>query len=296
MPVVLFSAPAGYGKSTLPALWAERDERPFAWVSLDPSDNDPVSFVRSVIAALDPLLHLRGARDALRTPEPPVEVDLLAALDEACVGGRRPLGDGDGRWRWIARRCRIPATGEPHRGGVTTMETTLRTGRLEAFSDGVFAIAVTLLVLEISVPADEGDDLLEAFLDQWPSYLAYLVSFATIGETWLRHTTITDYLHGVDTVFVRLNLLLLLLVSFLPFPTGLVAEHIHEEVAERTEPHSRKSGRSDADTGHQRRRRQRLALGTIAHDHDPLRPRPLSRGPSDHAAGLLTPRDAARQV
>jgi TMEM175 potassium channel family protein len=108
-----------------------------------------------------------------------------------------------------------------------------RTGRLEAFSDGVFAIAITLLVLEISVPPDAGDDLLDAFLDQWPSYLAYLVSFATIGVAWLRHTAITHHLQSVDTIFVRLNLLLLLLVSFLPFPTSLVAEHIHEDDAER---------------------------------------------------------------
>jgi uncharacterized membrane protein len=111
--------------------------------------------------------------------------------------------------------------------------TTLRSGRLEAFSDGVFAIAITLLVLEISLPPEAGDDLLDAFLDEWPSYLAYLVSFSTIGVTWVRHTAITHYLHGVDTVFVRLNLLLLLLVSFLPFPTGLVAEHIHDRDAER---------------------------------------------------------------
>ena len=113
------------------------------------------------------------------------------------------------------------------------MATTLRTGRLEAFSDGVFAIAITLLVLEISVPPDASDDLLGAFFDQWPSYLAYLVSFATIGVTWLRHTAITHYLHGVDTSVVRLNLLLLLFVSFLPFPTRLVAEHIREDAAER---------------------------------------------------------------
>ena len=62
------------------------------------------------------------------------------------------------------------------------MTTKLRTGRLEAFSDGVFAIAITQLVLEISVPSEIEDGLLQAFLDQWPSYLAYLVSFATTGS------------------------------------------------------------------------------------------------------------------
>jgi uncharacterized membrane protein len=113
------------------------------------------------------------------------------------------------------------------------MRTTLSTGRFEAFSDGVFAIAITLLVLEISVPPDSGSDLLGAILDQWPTYLAYLVSFVTIGVTWVEHAAITHHLHGVDSTLVRLNLLLLLLVSFLPFPTGLVAEHIREEDAER---------------------------------------------------------------
>jgi uncharacterized membrane protein len=102
---------------------------------------------------------------------------------------------------------------------------TLRTVRLEAFSDGVFAIAITLLVLEIAVPADSGDDLLGAVLDEWPSYLGYLVSFATIGGLWLAHTAVTDYLDRVDGILVRLNLLLLLVVSFIPFPTKLLAEY-----------------------------------------------------------------------
>ena len=70
----------------------------------------------------------------------------------------------------------------------------LRTVRMEAFSDGVFAIAITLLVLEIGVPEGAGDDLLDALLDQWPSYLAYLVSFATIGAIWIKHTVMTEYL------------------------------------------------------------------------------------------------------
>jgi uncharacterized membrane protein len=108
-----------------------------------------------------------------------------------------------------------------------------RTGRLEAFSDGVFAIAITLLVLQISVPPDAGDDLLAAFLGQWPSYLAYVVSFATIGAAWVAHTAITHYLDRIDTMLVRLNLVLLLLVSLLPFPTGLVGRYIGDQDAER---------------------------------------------------------------
>ena len=104
---------------------------------------------------------------------------------------------------------------------------------MEAFSDGVFAIAVTLLVLEIAVPAGSGDDLLGALGDQWPSYLGYLVSFATIGAVWFAHTVITEYLDHADSVLIRLNLLLLLVVSFLPFPTKLLAEFADEREPER---------------------------------------------------------------
>ena len=104
---------------------------------------------------------------------------------------------------------------------------------MEAFSDGVFAIAVTLLVLELAVPAGSGDDLLRALGDQWPSYLGYLVSFATIGAVWFAHTVITEYLDHADSVLIRLNLLLLLVVSFLPFPTKLLAEFADEREPER---------------------------------------------------------------
>ncbi len=108
-----------------------------------------------------------------------------------------------------------------------------RTGRMEAFSDGVFAIAITLLVLEIGVPAGSEDDLLGALGDQWASYMAYVVSFSTIGAVWLAHTVITEYLDHADSVLLRLNLLLLLVVSFLPFPTRLLAEYADEAEPER---------------------------------------------------------------
>jgi uncharacterized membrane protein len=108
-----------------------------------------------------------------------------------------------------------------------------RTGRLEAFSDGVFAIAITLLVLDIGVGSNAGQDLLHAIDSLWPSYLAYVASFSTIGAAWLAHNAITEYLERADAAFVRLNLLLLLFVSFLPFPTRLVAEFIRQDKAER---------------------------------------------------------------
>ncbi len=104
---------------------------------------------------------------------------------------------------------------------------------MEAFSDGVFAIAITILVLELSVPEADGD-LLGAILDQWPSYLAYLVSFATVGAVWLKHSSITEMVEAADQAFLRLNLLLLMAVSFLPFPTTLMAENLtSDEGAER---------------------------------------------------------------
>ncbi len=110
---------------------------------------------------------------------------------------------------------------------------TLSTGRMEAFSDGVFAIAITLLVLDISVPPGSEQNLLEAVRGEWPSYLAYFVSFSTIGAVWLGHNTITEYLDRADAVLLRLNLLLLLVVSFLPVPTSLLAEYIGDDRPER---------------------------------------------------------------
>ncbi len=109
----------------------------------------------------------------------------------------------------------------------------LQTGRLEALSDGVFAIAITLLVLDIAVPAHASKDLLGAVTQQWPAYLAYAVSFSTIGALWLGHNVITEYLDRADAAFVRLNLLLLFLVALLPFPTRLFADYLGDEQPER---------------------------------------------------------------
>ncbi len=107
-------------------------------------------------------------------------------------------------------------------------------GRLEAFGDGVFAIAATLLVLEIATPVLTGDEsLLRGLGHEWPSFLAYGISFFTIGTVWILHYGITRTLRGVDEVFLRLNLLLLFFVAFLPFPTKLVAEFFTEAGPER---------------------------------------------------------------
>ena len=108
---------------------------------------------------------------------------------------------------------------------------TFSTGRLEAFSDGVFAIAITLLIL--NVVEEAGGSPLEEFLEAWPSYVGYVVSFLTIGVAWIGHASLTDDLDHVDSLFLRLNLLLLMVVVFLPFPTSLVTAAFGDRDAER---------------------------------------------------------------
>ena len=102
------------------------------------------------------------------------------------------------------------------------------TGRTEAFSDGVFAIAITLLVLDISVPASDFHDLWRGIVNQWPSYLGYVTSFLTIGGIWMAHHGLFRRMRYADQNVMRLNILLLMVVSFLPFPTALMAEALQE--------------------------------------------------------------------
>jgi uncharacterized membrane protein len=101
------------------------------------------------------------------------------------------------------------------------------TGRLEAFSDGVFAIAITLLVLDLTVPPrDEGRSLTHALGAEWPSYFAYLVSFAVIGIIWVNHHALCGLIKQADRLVLFANLFLLLTVSVIPFPTRLLAEYL----------------------------------------------------------------------
>jgi uncharacterized membrane protein len=107
------------------------------------------------------------------------------------------------------------------------------TGRTEAFSDGVFAIAITLLVLDIRVPPAAFDNLWRGFADEWPAYLGYATSFVTIGGLWMLHHGVFRRLRWANSTVMRINLLLLMAVSFLPYPTRLVAEAIRDSSAER---------------------------------------------------------------
>lgn len=108
------------------------------------------------------------------------------------------------------------------------------TGRLEAFSDGVFAVAITLLVLTIKIPGVDfpanklprDSELWNELVAGWPMIAAYLTSFATIGIMWLNHHRLSTHIKRVDTGLILLNLLLLLFIVFVPVPTALLAEYI----------------------------------------------------------------------
>jgi uncharacterized membrane protein len=100
------------------------------------------------------------------------------------------------------------------------------TGRVEAFSDGVFAIAITLLILEIKIPKPSDGALGNQLLRQWPSYFAFLISFAFIGMMWINHHRLFTHIKRCNNTLMILNLCLLLGVTIVPFPTAVLATHI----------------------------------------------------------------------
>ncbi|RPH80563.1 MAG: DUF1211 domain-containing protein [Candidatus Rokuibacteriota bacterium] len=151
---------------------------------------------------------MRGAR-----PLDPSPGGWFTALLDAWPKGRLGAQERLRKYR-IATRWRIAST----RGGPRPSAT---------------AIAITLLVLELSVPQESLDDLFREILDQWPSYLAYGTSFWTIAGVWLVHHAIFRRLRYADPTLMLLNLVLLMAVSFLPYPTKLMAEAIQSAGAER---------------------------------------------------------------
>jgi TMEM175 potassium channel family protein len=97
--------------------------------------------------------------------------------------------------------------------------------RAEAFSDGIFAIAATLLVLDLAVPKP-GSSLLTGLLDEWPAYAAYATSFLTIGIIWVNHHAVLDRLERIDREFLFLNVVFLLFVALIPFPTKVLSTYL----------------------------------------------------------------------
>ena len=104
------------------------------------------------------------------------------------------------------------------------------TARLEAFSDGVFAIAITLLIIEIKVPSHEAAEhaggLLRALIHVWPSFVGYVISFVTLGIMWINHHALCSYIGRVDCYFLFIHVLFLMCIAFLPFPTAVLAEYL----------------------------------------------------------------------
>lgn len=131
---------------------------------------------------------------------------------------RQAVAEGRGL---MVEQTRGPHTAE----GVEEKET----GRLEAFSDGVFAIAITLLILTIPVPSDvKPDKLPTAIGDHWPAFLAYVLSFVTILIMWVNHHALFTMIRRSDHAFLMINGLLLMLVTFVNYPTALIAATLKE--------------------------------------------------------------------
>jgi uncharacterized membrane protein len=129
----------------------------------------------------------------------------------------------DSPWPW-------PRGGHGRTGRHTSAVTT---DRLETFADGVFAIAATLLILNVDAQIrQDTPDLGASLLHIWPSYAAYAASFVTIGIMWINHHTIMSQVDRADRRFLTVNIGLLMCIAFFPFTTRLVAEHVRGDGAE----------------------------------------------------------------
>ena len=102
----------------------------------------------------------------------------------------------------------------------------MNTSRMEAFSDGVLAVVITLLVLDLHTSADSEHSLAEQLREQWPSFAAFAVSFFVVGVIWVNHHALIGQLIKIDRTMLYLNLLLLFWVTSIPFTTATVAEFL----------------------------------------------------------------------
>jgi TMEM175 potassium channel family protein len=133
------------------------------------------------------------------------------------------------RWvRWLAM-ARAPGG----KAGADPPSVRRDTSRLVGFSDAVFAITITLLVLEIRPPTDD-TNLLHGLVALWPSYLAYALTFLFIGQVWANHHVMFEHIRAADRLVLLLNTLLLMVVAFLPFATSVLAEALRSGHGERT--------------------------------------------------------------
>jgi uncharacterized membrane protein len=135
----------------------------------------------------------------------------------------------------VIRRLRGLAMARAAEGqlGIDARSVSRDTMRLVAFSDGVFAITITLLVLEIRPPTDD-ENLPHGLVALWPSYLAYAVTFLFIGQVWANHHVMFDHIRAADRIVLLLNTVLLMVVAFLPFATSVIAGALRSGDGERT--------------------------------------------------------------
>ena len=139
------------------------------------------------------------------------------------------MSRGLGRWPPWRATSRAPAGEADHDSPSVHRDT----ARLEAFSDGVFAITITLLILEIKPPTDY-QRLLHSLALLWPSYVAYAVTFLFIGQVWANHHVMFDHIRKADRVVLLLNTVLLMVVAFLPFATSVLAGALRDGHGRRT--------------------------------------------------------------
>jgi uncharacterized membrane protein len=133
-----------------------------------------------------------------------------------------PSGTQDGL---IARVIAPPPWVEPSSATRSRSAFVTETGRLETFADGVFAIAITLLVLAIRLPAPN-EDLGKALVAQWPEFVAYIVSFLTVGIMWEQHHRLFTLISRSNPTFAMINIVFLMFVAFVPYPTGVLAQRL----------------------------------------------------------------------
>src|SRR6516165_10270503 len=152
---------------------------------------------------------------------------------EPCVGTEDPATKQSycRRRRWTMRGAGARIAARLERGNPPVTPASKETGRIEAFSDGVFAIAITLLILDIKVPraSESSVGLGTLLLRQWPAYVAFLASFAKIGIMWINHHRLFTHIVRSSHALLLLNSLLLLGIVVVPFPTALVAEYFGHE-------------------------------------------------------------------
>src|ERR1051326_3317537 len=188
------------------------------------SRRDPRALLRA--DAVAPCAHQDRRRGAAVQPVRPAPA--LGEAADGAPGGRRDGSQPGLRVHRLERGARL--RGALRAPGSLKVKRATDTTRLEAFSDGVFAIAITLLILEIKVPTaaelERGGGLWPALAHRWPSYVGYVLSFLIIGIMWANHHALFDYIWRVDRRLIFANLLLLMGVGFLPFPTAVLAGHL----------------------------------------------------------------------